>query len=139
MEVVNCKIKLANNKFIIYHWNQIWQPRFVLLVMLKISYIPKKLGECFIQKSGSSKYCNLYYSQFRHEYISASFTKFSEHREQIRTHIKLDNIFSWKLHVFEIIIYFLSQFNLFTETKYKKYAQIFHQKQRYIQLRFFAI
>ena len=98
MEAVNCKIivskiKLASNKFILINVYansnfdvEIWiietlHSKFVLLVMLNISQIPEKLhlAERFVQKSDDSKYCNFLNSKLRREYISASFTKFSEH------------------------------------------------------------
>ena len=59
--------------------NHICQSRFVLLVMLNISLIPKKLclAESFVKKTGDFKYCKFLNSKLRHGYISASFTKFS--------------------------------------------------------------
>ena len=64
--------------FLVPYWNYIWQSRFV---MLNILQIPKKLylAEPFVQKSDDSKNCNFLNSKLCHEYISASFTNFSEH------------------------------------------------------------
>ena len=41
--------------------NHVWQPRFALLVMLSVSYVPNKLylAERFVQKNGGSKYCTV--------------------------------------------------------------------------------
>ena len=42
---------------------------------------PQKLhlAECLVCKSRSSKYCTLLNNELHHEYISVSFTKFSDH------------------------------------------------------------
>ena len=70
------------------------------------------LAEHFIQKPGKSKYCNFLNSKLRHGYISAlhKFYKIFRTQRGNQKHVKLDNIF-WKLHVFEINIFSLSQFN----------------------------
>ena len=49
-----------------------------MLVMLNISYIPKKkcLAEHFLQKISNFKNCSFVNSKLRHVYISASFRNF---------------------------------------------------------------
>ena len=73
-------------KLIIPYWYHIWQSRFVLLVMLNISQIPKKLylAERFVQKSGDSKYYN-----FRNMDISPSWTYFCKFYKIFRTQLSL--------------------------------------------------
>ena len=72
------------------------------------------LLERFVQEYGDSKYCSFLYSKLRHHFLqvlqSSQNTAVFQINAQIRTHVKLDNIFFWKLHVCKINIFSSSQF-----------------------------
>ena len=75
-----------SEKLIIPYWYHFWQSRFVLLIMLNISQIPKKLylAERFVLKSGDSKYYN-----FRNMHISPLWTYFCKFYKIFRTQLSL--------------------------------------------------